>query len=252
MQDFMITLLVNVGTVSAIVLLFKIFKLVEIDLRWCIVSLVLISANFSALFLGKHIIPLELLFSDLDRNWGGKIASIVLWGLVLLALSKFKQDFQPAYAGFTLKQNAGSVKPTVIATLGLVAFQIGFISIFGNSPDYDAEELLFQATMPGLDEEPWFRGIVLYTLSLAIVSRRFNVLGANLNVAGLSLVILFGLIHGFYYNEGSFTFSLFSVCITGFYGVVLLWLRERTGSLLFPLLAHNSVNFFGQFFPLSF
>jgi len=27
---------------------------------------------------------------------------------------------------------------------------------------------------------------------------------------------------------------------------VYLWLRERTGSLVFPISAHNSVNFVGQ------
>lgn len=40
----------------------------------------------------------------------------------------------------------------------------------GNGPDYDAEELLYQATMPRFDEEPMFRGIIHYTLSLAFVS----------------------------------------------------------------------------------
>lgn len=251
MQDFFITLILNLAVVSALLVPLKFLKLVEIDLRWAALSAVLFLLNYSSLFLGKHIIPLDLLFSELNWNWAGKITSIGMWILTLCAFIKLKPSFQPADAGFTLKQTTGSLKPAIVVTIGITIFQISFISIFGNSPEYDAEELLFQATMPGLDEEPWFRGILLYILSLALISARFNVMGTKINIAGLSLVFLFGLLHGLTYNEGEIAFSAFSAFITGFYGFVFLWLRERTGSLVFPLIAHNCINFFGQFFPLS-
>ena len=37
-------------------------------------------------------------------------------------------------------------------------------------------------------------------------------------------------------------FARVSILFTCLYGLVFLWLRERTGSLIFPLLAHNLVN----------
>ena len=37
-------------------------------------------------------------------------------------------------------------------------------------------------------------------------------------------------------------FARVSILFTCLYGLVFLWLRERTGSLIFPILAHNLVN----------
>ncbi|WP_083494177.1 CPBP family glutamic-type intramembrane protease [Colwellia sp. MT41] len=37
-----------------------------------------------------------------------------------------------------------------------------------------------------------------------------------------------------------------SIVFSSVYGLVLLWLREKTGSLLFPIVAHNATVFLGQ------
>ena len=37
-------------------------------------------------------------------------------------------------------------------------------------------------------------------------------------------------------------FARVSILFTCLYGLVFLWLRERTGSLIFPILAHNLAN----------
>jgi len=43
-------------------------------------------------------------------------------------------------------------------------------------------------------------------------------------------------------------FLFISLFLTGFHSFILLWLREKMGSLIFPILAHNGVNFVGQYF----
>ena len=248
MQDFILTLIIHFTVISIIVLLLNIFKKVEVEMRWATISLVLFAGYFAALVMGGELIPINNFFPDIKWNWGGKIAAIALWGISLVTLLKYKKDFKLADAGFTFKQNENSTKPVLFGLVIFVLIQIALTMLFGSGPDYDTEELLFQATMPGLDEEPMFRGIILYTLTLAIVSNRFSILGANINIAGVLIVLLFGLGHGVMYSSGEFTFSAVSLSITGFYGFILLWFRERTGSLVFPIIAHNSVNFVGQFF----
>jgi membrane protease YdiL (CAAX protease family) len=127
-----------------------------------------------------------------------------------------------------------------------IILQIVVSLFWSGEPNYDLETLLYQATIPGFDEEPMFRGILLFCISLAIISERYSLGGASINIAGLLLVVLFGLVHGVMFNGGEWHFSFPAILLTGGYGFILLWLRERTGSLVFPILAHNSVNFVGQ------
>ena len=242
MIDFMMSLLANAGAIAIVVLILSITGLVKARLNWALLSLVLISLYFAALFMGGQLIPLNQAFPELSYNWGGKVAAILLWILTLVLLLKLRTNFTAAEAGFTLSQRPGSILPATIATILFVAIHIVISLSLGDSSKSTTEDFFFQMTMPGLDEEPMFRGILLYIMSLAIVSSRFNVLGAKINVAGLLLVVLFGLVHGVMYSNGEWQFSALPIVITGAYGFVLLWLRERTGSLVFPIIAHNLVN----------
>jgi len=248
MQDFFLTFIIHSVAISIFVQGLTRLKLLEVNIVWSAISLALFASYFTALFMGRDVIPLASYFPDLDWNWSGKIAAILVWLIALMALLRLKTGFCARDAGFTFKQNENSITPSLFVILCALAFHVTLISFIGNGPDYDAEELLYQATMPGFDEEPMFRGIILYTLSLAFVSKRYSIFGANINVAGLILVALFGLLHGVMYSDGEFTFSALSLFLTGFYGFIFLWLREKTGSLLLPIVAHNSLNFVGQFF----
>ena len=39
-----------------------------------------------------------------------------------------------------------------------------------------------------------------------------------------------------------------AIVVTGVIGLCLLWIRERTGSLLLPILVHNTINVSLSFF----
>ena len=60
--------------------------------------------------------------------------------------------------------------------------------------------------------------------------------------------ILFGLGHGVAFQEGGFVANWPIVAITGFLGFGLNWIRERTGSVLLAILAHNVINVASSFF----
>src|SRR5690606_38722701 len=233
------------GIVATIILILKLLGKVEIRWKWLLLSLALFILYFLAIIIG---IPLEPIFGQLSWNWGGKLLAIFLWMFALIATLRLKPGFKMADAGFTFRQHQGSIKPTLIVIVVTLTFHLLLTYALGGS-SYDTEELWFQGLMPGLDEEPMFRGILLYFLTLALISSRINLLGAHLNLAGLLLVIVFGLAHGLQFAGGAWNFSAVSILITGLYGFVLLWIRERTGSLVFPIVAHNAINFLGQFVP---
>ena len=244
--DILLSFALNLGIIIGLVGILAKAKLVNIQAKWAGVSLFLFCAYFVALIMGGSVIQVERLFPDINYNWGGKIASILLWIVTLFIFTGLNKTYKAADMGFTLKQNQGSLRPALLAVLLAITFQIVITLALGGADGVDTETLLYQATMPGFDEEPMFRGIILLTLSLGIVSNRFNVFGAQLNIAGLVFALLFASVHGVSFSNGEVHFAAVAFFFSGIVGLILLWLRERTGSLLLPIIAHNLVNVTGQ------
>lgn len=246
MLDFFLTLLMHSAIIAAVIATLGKLKLIKVNGLWLGISFCLFMGYFAALLFGGQLIPINSLWPDLNWNWSGKTASILFWLAAFAALMLIKKDAKAADLGFTWQQNPGSVKPALLVLLGFVGFQVLMSYLLGDGPNRSLETLLYQGLVPGLDEEPMFRGILLYTFSLAVVSNRISFLGASVNIAGIVLVVLFGLVHGILYMGGELVFSAISLFFTAFYGLILLWLREKTGSLVLPIIAHNCVNVAGQ------
>lgn len=95
--------------------------------------------------------------------------------------------------------------------------------------------------MPGLDEEIFYRGVLLLALNEAYRSRKL-ILGAPIGYGGLMTMIIFGLTHAMDYSVNGFTFDIVIFATTGLSSFILLWMREKTGSVVLPILAHNVAN----------
>lgn len=165
-------------------------------------------------------------------NWMGKLCSL---GLSVLAIGAFR--LSPAAVGLTLEHRH--------AATGLIAlaFFIGWGAALGlafrpGSPD--AETLAFQALMPGLSEEIVYRGIVP-ALLLGLMRRSGAVEGMPWAVI-LASAGIFGIWHGLSYSQGAFAFELMSASFPFIGSIAGGWLRFKTGSLLFPVLAHSLAN----------
>jgi len=165
-------------------------------------------------------------------NWTGKFLSLVLSALVIVALR-----LSPAAVGLTLKQR--HTKVGLVALLLFIAWGISLGLLFRPGVP-NAETLLFQATMPGLSEELVYRGIApaillgLFRQKLPIDSIPWVVI--------LSTAIVFGAWHGLRYSDGSFGFDVMSALFPFIGSIPGGWLRFKTGSLLFPILAHSFAN----------
>ncbi len=116
-----------------------------------------------------------------------------------------------------------------------------YMAISGADGRDDWETVAFQWTMPGLDEEVFYRGVLLVAMNEAF-AKRISILGAPIGFGGLLTSALFGLAHGLSFGPGGFEFELGFFLMTGGPSILLLWMREKTGSILLPVIAHNIAN----------
>ncbi|MEQ1808429.1 MAG: CPBP family intramembrane glutamic endopeptidase [Terricaulis sp.] len=241
MTDFVLTLAALWLPVGALVLTLTLLRLARLKLAWFLAAISLFVASYASLMFVGRLIPVEACFGDLNWNWGGKIASIALSiaavGAVCLLTGRSPRD-----AGVTLRQNENSVLAAIAASMLLIVFAVGAQLMVSDREHVDAETLLFQATMPGLDEELFWRGVFLLAMTQAVGGARFVFWGAPLSWGGALVALLFGLGHGMAVQHGQLGFSLPAIVVTGIMGLGLWWIRERTGSIVVPLVVHNLVN----------
>ncbi|MAW82334.1 MAG: CPBP family intramembrane metalloprotease [Parvularcula sp.] len=234
--------------VIVLALLFRLIGVSGLRFGWLLTAIGVYAAYTLAILEGGPLIPLEQYVGALDWNWAGKIAAIATTLIVFAVLAMATKAVSFESAGFTLRQRPGSVIPALIMIAFLAASGIGLEMLAADGRSLSPERLLYQATMPGLDEELFFRGLFLAVLGAAIPSGGLNLLGARITVAGLLMTLLFGLGHGVGIEDGKPFVSWIFIVVTAYFGFGLLWVRERTGSVLIPLIGHNVINFSGSFF----
>jgi membrane protease YdiL (CAAX protease family) len=167
-----------------------------------------------------------------DWNWTGKVFSLLLSALVIVALR-----LSPEAVGLTLRQNDRKI---AIAALVLWAVWGTCLGLLFKPGQADLETLAFQATMPGMAEELVYRGICPAIL-LGLIHRRVPVPGTPWAVI-LATSVVFGIWHGLGYSGGDFTWDTMSASIPFVGSIAGGWLRFRTGSLLVPVLGHGIAN----------
>ncbi len=195
--------------------------------------------NFIAVGVVPPLLPQPAILDGTHWNWLGKVCTIVATMSVYAALSRPLK----AEAGlFALPRPPewGSVIAVSVATLAFfwwAAFASNASGNFGAS----RETLLFQALLPGIDEETAFRGTIL-ALLIGAFGKPWRVAGINIGWGALPVIAFFGLAHGYGAVAGGGAIDWTIVAITGVMGASLLWLKERTGSVLVPIIVHNAAN----------
>ncbi|WP_296719326.1 CPBP family intramembrane glutamic endopeptidase [Erythrobacter sp.] len=205
---------------------------------WLVVATALVFANDAMLTRVYGLIP-DLL-PDSDWNWQGKLMALVLsLGVAALGLFGWRRS------GLTLRQHPGSLRSAAFVFAAYILFFL-VIALAFDAGDATAETVAFQLTMPGLEEEIFYRGILLLALNEAFRGR-IRLLGINWGWGALLSSLVFGLAHAFSYSAGEgFAIDPVYLALTAIPSLLAVWLRERTGSLLLPIAAHN----FGNALPL--
>lgn len=174
-------------------------------------------------------------------NWTGKILELVtsLIAIALLAgLGKWKlEEF-----GLRWFFNSGTGRDVLrflVPVLMVELVALWFI-VPGEIPSL--ENHFFQLTAPGITEELAFRGVLLALLDRAFPGRvRF--VGAKLGWSAVVTSVLFGLWHGLDVDAHfKMSLEIAPMVIPTVGGFVLAWCRERSGSIILPILAHSGMN----------
>ncbi|RUT72817.1 CPBP family intramembrane glutamic endopeptidase [Ancylomarina longa] len=178
-----------------------------------------------------------LKFINGNWNWDGKIFGI-LFGIFCYFL--FRKLFKD-YDYFTLKQDKSNFKKVSIVSLIVIVLATIIWFFFGES-EFNIESLAFQLTLPGIDEEIMYRGILLGLLMSGLKDKQ-KIIG---NPSVLITSILFGLIHALKLDKNlTPNFNIIYFLQTGLAGYAWGWITVKSRSILFAILSHNFSNFFG-------
>lgn len=201
--------------------------------RWLLIGALLVALNDALLTRAYGAFP-DLLAGS-DWNWQGKLLALAAT-LAIAAVPAFGWR----RAGLTLAQTPGSLKASIPVAVLYCAFFVAIAVAFPNGK-FSGEEVAFQLTMPGLEEEPFYRGVLLLALERAFTGRvRF--LGVDWGWGAVLSCLLFGMAHAFGFSGGRFSFDAMTMALTALPSLIAVWLRLRTGSVLLPIFMHNFGN----------
>ena len=230
MPDTLISILAVAGIILTACLAGAILNRGRVSWGWIAAALLLIVVHDALLTNAWGLVPLPGVGDS--WNWTGK-------GLALIA--SLAVAAHPAIgfrrSGLTLVQDRRGL-PGALVVSGLLVLIFGGLAIWMGGEGGSTEDFAFQLTMPGLEEEIFYRGVLLLMLNEAF-GRPLRVLGAPMGWAAVVTSLAFGLDHAFGYGADGFSFDPLALALTGGPVLILVWLREKTGSLVLPVLLHN-------------
>ncbi len=209
--------------------------------RLTLVASVILALYFYVLY---HTQAQSAFFIQLEWNWLGKVASISLLCLIYLFLPQhMKND-----VGLWRHAHPPEWRSTILVSCATLLFFVICSALIAmvtsqQCSKLSLETLLFKATLPGIDEELLFRGVLLAILTSAF-GKPWKILGISIGWGAVPIIIIFGLAHGFEIAAASapMATAIIISLITGIMGILLLWIKERTGSLWIAIIIHNLAN----------
>lgn len=231
--------IIGIGGVLAILLgagvVIGLVRRGSVSVRWLLVAAGLVLLNDVALTNAYGRLP-NLLGGD--WNWQGKLLALA----ATLAIASL-----PAFgwraSGLTVRQAPGDLRPVLAVCAAYVAVFVALALAFPSEPA-SGETIAFQLTLPGLEEEPFYRGVLLLALGRAFVGR-WRFLGVDWSWGAVLSCVLFGLAHAFGFSKGAFHFDALTMLLTAGPSLIAVWLALRTRSVLAPILLHNFGNAIG-------
>ena len=194
----------------------------------------------ASLYPRLRLIPNHAWDGLLTADWSGKLYSMLAFAVLIWFCRGL---LSPDEIGLTLRQKSDAWLPAALITaaLGLGFFLSGLP--FPRA-SFDPQMLAYLALMPGLNEELVYRGVMLAAAN-RLFAPRWRLYGARLGWGAVLITLIFAPLHGFWLDPALRLHLLPGrVLISLFTGAIFAWLRERTGRLFFPFLAHGAVDFF--------
>jgi membrane protease YdiL (CAAX protease family) len=170
-------------------------------------------------------------------NWVGKIYTII--GSILFLILYRKYPLKDYF--LTFKQENKFFKKGVLIIISLLILRTTQMFL-APTKVLNWETLFYQFSMPGIDEEIAYRGIMLGLLTKILKSKNLI-----LNSSVWITAILFGFAHGLSLTtEFTIAFNIQPFLITLIYGLIWGWITIKSGSILLALISHNLGNGIGN------
>ena len=176
-----------------------------------------------------RILPGVIGLQNFDLPWETRLFSISAGVLCFFIFRKHFSD----YNYLKLKQDRNNLKITIpVAIATIIGYFI--ISYLRRYPqEVSMELLLFVSTVGPIEEELFFRVLILGLLMSCLDKK---VLFIKYPAALLSGII-FGLYHGTFFN-----FDVLHIIINCVYGSIVGWITVKNKSVLVPAIVHIIVN----------
>lgn len=233
MPNGLVSILAVCGIILAASLVVALFQRGRVAWGWLAAALALVVVHDALLTDGWGLLTLPNLGEN--WNWTGKVLALLA---MLAVVAHPALGFRKS--GVTLKQDPRGL-PGALVVSALLVLVFGGLAIAFGGEGGSAEDFAFQLTMPGLEEELFYRGVLLVMLN-EVFGRSLRLLGAPMGWAAVVTSLAFGLDHAFGYGTDGFSFDPLTLALTGGPALILVWLREKTGSLLLPVVLHNFAN----------
>lgn len=183
-------------------------------------------------------------FFELDWNWPGKLLSLSIAVMFVALWSGLSwRDI-----GVTAPRRGSWLRVCIILG-GTAVFWILAASAGEQTTNINVETILFQATMPGLEEEFIFRGILWVLIAQALPGSR-RLWGANVGWNIIITTLLFAGIHGISFDDNlSFIFDPAILIFSAVSGFILGWIRAYSESIIPAIVLHNGINLIAVIVP---
>jgi hypothetical protein len=215
-------------------LILSIARQVEMQWRWFAAA----AAAYAAYSLaGYWTLPEGIGSMPAEVRWYSRLSQLAA-GAALTGLFWGRHELLTARGlGLVLKQAPSSLPWSLSGVAALVVLGLLPGGIDAGSGDAPGPlGLLYHLTLPGIEEELLYRGLLLSLFAVALGGTNKAIGGA----AALSTMV-FSLAHGIFPDEGSIGFNPFMIGYTALAGAILAGMRLRSGSLLFPAIGHNLI-----------
>jgi membrane protease YdiL (CAAX protease family) len=248
-MDYLYASLLSSSLSAGFVLLLALPALFGPNRRWLLLAPVLAFIDeFSTTFPGYRTSPLHIIAGQ--WNWEGKIVNLV----VLVAIAVFfiaRGTFTRQDLGLTLRQRPGTGRAVLLVVIPflLLIAAVAFATASHEVPA--AEAIAFQATLPGLGEELFFRGLLLAVFDRLFPPAR-TIWNARIGYGVVATSLAFAFVHVCNVHRAPLAIDWeFAAGISPLVGAFIgAWVRARTGSLVVPVLAHNAGNLISTFVPM--
>ncbi|MEO0500199.1 MAG: CPBP family intramembrane glutamic endopeptidase [Pseudomonadota bacterium] len=233
--DGLQAILMIVTILFGVAILLRLLGKTSVDWRWLAIAAALVVINDALLSGGGLYGRISNLLPPSDWNWQGKALAIACT-LGVASLPAFGW----ARCGLTLMQAPGSLRAIAPAALAYLLF---FLSIAIAFPGAAAttETIAFQLTMPSLEEEAFYRGLLLVTLYRAFPDQ-LRAVGVHWSPGAALSCLLFGLAHAFSVTDGSPSINMLYFLLTALPSLLAVWIALRTGSIAIPVFLHSAGN----------